>query len=452
MQTTTPAGLRPQVPTRWTKWMPYACLVLLFVLVHLMLKSNYRDDIYFSHALDDSGLMPWLQNRYQTWSSRLLLETTLVLVLRLPFIAWITLDIGMILLLFSSLRLLLAPEKKLKESMILVLLVCLYPFFHMGSAGWVSTTVIYLWPLSLAAYAFSGMVRFMRGEHIRWYRWLMYGASAFYGCNNELIAMMVLAAGIGGLVLAAHKKMPLTVPVFGMVLSLGCLAFAVTTPGNSVRMASETASWMPVFPALSLLDKMRIGIVSTMEHFLSIPNAVLFLFLLLIAIIVFRECDSFKKRVAGALPLLIQLAYGVYFAVEKLFFTRDFSYSVPEIEPESVSGMLFQGMMAAAFAVMLLCIAFSLSWILRDKRKLILYLLALGAALATRLSLSFSPTVLASGTRTYMFIYIVLLAITFLLWKRGLPKKMEYLILGFAFIGNACNVAMIYLMQQKNLW
>ncbi len=449
MQTTTPAGLRPHILSRWTNLIPYACLVLFFSFIHFLIKSNYGDDLYYSRVLDGTGLIPWLQSQYATWSSRLLLEATLVLVLRLPIIVWITLDIGMVLLLFSSLQFLLAPAKQLRESMILALLVSMYPFFHMGSAGWATTTVIYLWPLSLAAYALGGMVRWLRGERIPWYSWLLYGSSAVYGCNNELIAMMVLAAGAAGLIYAVHNKRCLAVPLLAIVLSLGSLAFVLSAPGNSMRMASETLSWMPDFPGFSLFDKIRIGIVSTMEHFVSVPNAVLFLFLLLIAIFVYRESSSFKKRAVSALPLLIQVAYGAYFTVEKLFFTKDINYSIPELEPKSISGMMFQGTMILSFAVMILCIAFSLSWILRDKRKLVLYLLALGAGLATRLSLSFSPTVLASGTRTYMLVYIVLLAMIFLLWKRGLPKKMEYLFLGSAFLGVAYNVITVYLLQRK---
>lgn len=444
MQTSNPAGVRPHIPLRWANWIPYACLVLFFSFIHMTLKTGTGDDLYYSHVLDHTGLMPWLQSQYHTWSSRLLLEAALVLVLRLPMIVWITLDTSMILLLYSGLRKLLAPDGKLRESMILALLVCMYPFFHMGSAGWVTTTVIYLWPLSLAAYAVSGMVRWMRGEHIPWYRWLLYGASAIYGCNNELVAVMVLAAGVAGLLCAVRNKKRMAVPLLCMALSLGNMAFVLSAPGNSLRMASEVLNWMPDFPYLSLIDKLRIGIVSTMEHFVSIPNMVLFLFLLLIAGYVFQEYDSFKKRVVSGLPLLIQTAYGAYFAVEKLFFTKEINYTMPEIMPGSMTGMLFQDTMILSFVAMILCIAVSLSWILRDKRKLILYLLFLGAGLATRLSLSFSPTVLASGTRTYLLAYIVLLAMIFLLWKRGLPKKMEYLFLGSAILGVAYNLVTVF--------
>lgn len=451
MQTPVSPGMRPQIPTRAVKWIPHACLVLFFVFIHLILKSNYGDDLYFSQALDQTGLLSFLQERYVTWSSRLLLEAALVLVLRLPLIVWGVLDIGMVLVLFSGLRELLAPEKGLKDSMILALLVCVYPFFHMGSAGWVTTTVNYLWPLSMAVYAISGMVRWIRGERIPWYRWILYGSAAVFGCNNELVAMMVLAAGGVGVIFAARTRKTIAVPLSGAAISLAGLLFTLTAPGNGVRMASETVTWMPDFPVFTLFDKLRIGAVSTLEHFLSIPSAVLFLFLLLTMVHVFQESKSFKKRAVSAMPVLIQAAYGVYFVAEKLLFTRDINYSIPEIWPISVSGVVFQGMLMASFAVMILCIAFSLAWIVKDKQTLILYLLALGAGLATRLSLSFSPTVLASSTRTYMLVYVVLLALVFLLWKRGLPKKMEYLFLGSAFLGVAYNMVTVYLMQRKYL-
>lgn len=451
MQTAISSKLRPHIPKHAAKWIPQVCLILFYVFIHHIIKPNYGDDLIFSQALNQTGLISFLQKRYMTWSSRLLLETALVLVLRQPLIIWATLDIGMVLVLFSGLRELLAPEKQMKDSLFLALLICVYPFFHMGSAGWVTTTVIYLWPLSLAVYAISGMARRLRGVRVQWYRYILYGMSAIFSCNNELIAVMVLAAAIAGFIYAVQIRKLYAIPVSGGVISLAGLLFALITPGNAVRMAKETITWMPDFPTFSLWDKLRIGTVSTLEHFLSIPNAVLFLFLFIIVIHAFRESRSLYKRVVGALPLLMQTAYGIYFMAEKLLITREFNYSIPEIWPADVSDMVFQGILIASFVVMILCIAFSLAWIIEDKKALFLYLFALGAGLATRLSLSFSPTVLASGTRTYMYVYFVLLALTFLLWKRGLPKKIEYLFLGSTFLGVAYNVITVYLLQRKYL-
>ncbi len=438
MQASTQIHCKLLYTPRLSKWLPYIFLAIFFALIHLLIRTNYGDDLFFRHALDHKELVPWLADRYRTWSSRLLLETVLVLVLRLPAIFWVIFDIGFALLLYSGLRQMLSHDKTLKDNILLALLLCTYPFFHMGSAGWVTTTVNYFWPLSLAAFASGGIAQWLRGEHIPWYRWPAYTAAVVFGCNNELIAIMILAAGIAVLFYAAWTKMALYVPLSGIALSMGSLAFALTAPGNGMRMAAETLNWMPDFPTFSLMDKLRIGIVSTVEHYLSIPNVVLLLFLLLIAIQVFRESSSLKKRLVGVLPIIIQVACGTYFSVEKLFITRAFKYSAPDIK--NFSGTLFQGMMIASFLILILCIAASLFWILRDNKKVFFYLLALGTGLSTRLSLSFSPTVLASGTRTYMLVYFVLLGMIFLLWKRGLSKKTEYILLCIAFLGMIFNV------------
>ncbi len=186
--------------------LPYALLLAVSLAVHLILRPNYGDDMNFQNALDGTSLLSWLQLRYASWSSRLVIEAVLVLLLKLPALLWVAVDMAMLLLLYISMKRLLAPEASRKESLILALLLCCYPYSHMGSAGWITTTVLYWWPLSTAAYALSGMARSLRGESIPWYRCVLYALAALYGCGNELAAVMVLVISLAGLICAIPKK------------------------------------------------------------------------------------------------------------------------------------------------------------------------------------------------------------------------------------------------------
>ncbi len=449
MQLTSQPVLRPHTVPAWKAWLPFVFLSAFFTAVHLIIHPTFGDDLFFSKALDKTDLFSWLVVRYNTWSSRLLLEAILVLVLKLPFFVWQVLDITMVLLLFYSLQSLLEPARRLKESMILALLFCCYPFFHMGSAGWVTTTVNYLWPASMAAYAVSGIKRWCMGEKLPWYRLSVHMLATSFACNNELAAVTLIAAYVACLLhLASTKQNTRIYPSIGLALALGSILFTLTTPGNAARLKAETLHWMPDFRSLTLLDKLRIGFVSTFEHFVSIPNAVLFLLCLLTCVQVFRENKAWQKRLLGFTPLIIQLGFSAFSLFRMLFFTHELNYSVPDIHPKQ-GMLLFQAAEAAAFFVMIAGLLFSLCIILRDRRQLLLVLLTLGIGLATRMTLSFSPTVLASGTRTYLFMYIALIAVSFLLWNRGVPQRLERFFHLTVAAGTFLSFIEVYLLQRK---
>lgn len=432
----------------WAKALPYGLLLLVYGAIHLILRPNYGDDLYFRETLNGTSLLPWLGMRYASWSSRLITEAILVLLLQIPVLLWFALDMAMTLLLYTSLKRLLAPEASLRESLLLALLLCCYPYSHMGSAGWITTTVMYWWPLSTAAWALSGMARSLRGEAVPWYRCVLYALGALYGCGNELAAVMLLAASLAGLAYAVTQRRGAAFPLINAALSLGGILFALTAPGNAQRLAAETATWMPDFVKMSLLDKLRMGFVSTFEHFVSIPNAVLFLLTLLTCLQAFLGSKDWKKRAIGLAPLLIQVAYSAYFFAEKVLITKDFTFSQPELWPSGAGAVLFQAMLAAAFLAMIVCLAASLYWNLADKRSFWLILAALGAGLATRMSLAFSPTVLASGTRTYLFLYMALIAAAFSLWRTGLPRRLEAVCLGTAALGVAYSIVDVFVRQS----
>ncbi len=431
--------------------LPYTLLLAVSLVIHLILRPNYGDDLYFHNVLNGTSLLPWLQMRYATWSSRLLTEAVLVMLLRLPALLWAVIDMAMLLLLYISMKRVLAPMASWKEDLILALLLCCYPYSHMGSAGWITTTVMYWWPLSTAAYALSGMARSLRGEPISWYRGVMYALGLLYGCGNELAAVMVLVAGAAGLTCAISKKRSAVFPVTGIVISLGGILFTLTAPGNAQRLISETLTWMPDFGKMSLIDKLRVGFISTFEHFVSIPNAVLFLLTLLVCLQTFGNTKDWIKRAVGLVPLSIQMAYTAYFLVEKVFITKDLRYAVPVLWPSGGGAILFQVLLALAFLVMIVCLAVSLYWNLPDKSAFLLLLAALGAGLAARLSLSFSPTVLVSGTRTYLFLYMALIAAAFMLWRKGLPKRLEAMCFGAAALGIMYSIADVLIRQSYHL-
>jgi hypothetical protein len=433
-------------------WKEYAPLVLLLafqIALHTIIRPTFGDDEGLMKEIHKAGVMQWLQMQHEMWTSRLLPEIVLALMLLLPAVVWKIMNIAMVVLTYCSLRSLLTTGVRPKEHIALALLVCCYPVTHLCSAGWMTTTVIYLWPMALSLYAISGIKRSLQGDRMRWYQTLAYFAAAMFACNMELCAGLVMAASIAGALYAYNTKRSFAYPVAAFLMAAAGIFYALITPGNWVRLQHEIQKWMPEFTDLSLLDKLRIGIVSTFEHYVSVPNVLLFLLCLLACAHVFIRCSDLKSRAVSLLPLLIQLVCSAGFFLDKIFVTRDFHYSVPAILQGGAREMAFQILMMTAFIAMSAGFAISFFLTIDDGLERMMIFLVLACGLGTRLVLSFSPTVLSSGTRSYLFLYFALIAAIFLLWKKGVPRMLELCLWGCVGAGMTISLAYAYILQNR---
>lgn len=124
----------------------FVAAALAAVLWHVVLSTNVGDDmVYFKTLLDgNSSLGEILAHRYETWSSRMVIEAVLIPLVHCPLL-WKILDI----VIFTSLPVLLCGLLGVtgRGRWFVTGLVLLYPFADMASAGWIATTTNYLWPL-----------------------------------------------------------------------------------------------------------------------------------------------------------------------------------------------------------------------------------------------------------------------------------------------------------------
>jgi len=121
----------------------FVAAALAAVLWHVVLSTNVGDDmVYFKTLLDgNSSLGEILAHRYETWSSRMVIEAVLIPLVHCPLL-WKILDI----VIFTSLPVLLCGLLGVtgRGRWFVTGLVLLYPFADMASAGWIATTTNYL--------------------------------------------------------------------------------------------------------------------------------------------------------------------------------------------------------------------------------------------------------------------------------------------------------------------
>ena len=120
----------------------------------------YGDDVsYFQNVLAGSqdyigDTIRFSFERYNTWSSRTIIEIFVIYLAHLPHIVWRIADTMMWMLLYSSMiNLLDIKTEKMRWSLTILLL--LFPFKYTGTAGWICTSLNYTWPTALGLYFFS---------------------------------------------------------------------------------------------------------------------------------------------------------------------------------------------------------------------------------------------------------------------------------------------------------
>ena len=130
-------------PVFWNCF-PFLLAAAVGILYHIKICPMTGDDVFFSQALLEKDWWSYLVERYETWTSRFVIEGLLVLIVRYPLL-WKLLDA----VLFATLPLLLARIFGGGRLMnwCAAGAMLLYPFHDMGSAGWITTTINYFLPV-----------------------------------------------------------------------------------------------------------------------------------------------------------------------------------------------------------------------------------------------------------------------------------------------------------------
>ena len=131
---------------------PYVALYAVLLALHLQFTLGTGDDPMYAAMLDQYSLAYFSLWHYYTWSARTLIEAVVCIVEALPTIVWRLADPLCITLCAACIvRLARLEDRPAGRWAVCGLALC-YPWQDMSSAGWVCTTLVFVWPL-LAALA-----------------------------------------------------------------------------------------------------------------------------------------------------------------------------------------------------------------------------------------------------------------------------------------------------------
>ena len=405
-----------------------------FALLHSTFVGFTNDDAYFVIVRDSfDSLWELLVHRYITDSSRVLSEAVLFTLVKYPFAVWQILDTLICALVYHCLTVLLVNDKTSRGNVVVFLLFACYPFMHMGSAGWICTSLNYLWPLATLLYALTIVYRKYRKEKVALWQYLAGIMAMIFTANCEMSATMLVMVFACAIVFV-KKKCP-WYEILGTLIGLAGIIFAFSAPGNDERTAMEAMNWMPEFFNLTFLDKARLCAVFVFEHFVMIPDMIFFLFALCVALAGWKKENAPWKNIIAVIPLFVDVLFtGCYFVKDFLIGRKtNYDFTTPAIFLTDGKTKFIQFSEIAGLMLFIIASVYTI-WLVMERREekdwreryrdSIICIWALGCGFAVRMALMLSPTMFSSWHRTLIFMYFAFLYNIAVLYRQ-ISKRYE---------------------------
>lgn len=398
-------------------WVIYLILFVFMVVRHASVKLGVADDVWFLEQ-SKMGLIKYTQMRIQTWTSRNIIELVMLVLLNINKWVWIILDSGMFVLILHSLRKIVCSTKENDWliTLFLMFIIMLFPFGTFGVAGWYATTLNYVWPLALGLYGLSYITQVLSNEKISIIQQISYVIASLYAINQE--QMCALFVGFYTLFmiysLVKHKKVPILAYII-LVLSFIMLGYHALCPGNELRKVAEMNAYYPAFYGFKLMDKLLLGVLSTIAIGSLQPASIIFVWNVMLVYIIYKNTRNKGQYVM----VLIMTCIVFIISISTRYCThRGFNiiFSIFSGYTKPINKILLDrnaGMILIYF-IGVLFISFYVIKTNLGNKMMGISLIIIGAAICSRIVLGFSPSVFVSGTRTFVNSYFLIVIATFL--------------------------------------
>lgn len=183
------------------EYRPFLILFAGALLVHLFLPLQWSDDAVFAKEASEMTLMVFLRG-----SSRLLTDTMTYLFARYHLLWRLCNPLVLTVMAIVISRLLTCKNAVLKNTVICIGI--LYPAMVIVDAGFIATTVNYLWPVTCGLICLLPLQRLCRGGRARWYEIVFGIPLLLYALNMEQMCAILLVLFVSGFLYLCIKKRP----------------------------------------------------------------------------------------------------------------------------------------------------------------------------------------------------------------------------------------------------
>ena len=400
-------------------------ILFIVVLIFFMKTTKANDDLIYSEYLVDRNLKQFLIFRYENWTSRLIIETILVLICsKVPYTIFCFLSSATYVIMTIILSKIFNKEQNKNINIFLCFLVLLYPLSHLGSAGYMATSVNYLLPLTCLFYSIYVVLQIINSEKISKISYIIAIITTLIACNMEQMCIVY----VGYLFFAelyiiinkkSNKKNWYLILLFA--ISIIELIFIAKCPGNSNRYNEEIENWYNEYVNYGLTSKIYLGIVPTAKDILN-QKIIFTTFTLFLMIYTFYKTKNKSLRALAVIDFSFFLVIGTLKKLTaSIFPNTNKIYNI--IDDTGINGQLTD-MPNLICLAMILFVSFTLIYLLyKVFDNNLIYPLILFGGFVSRLMMGFSPTVFASSSRTSIILYFSALVLSLIIYRELYNSK-----------------------------
>ena len=408
----------------------FALYFLAVWLLFFLGGSDFGDDLIFKSAISE-GFFHYLSWMYHTYTSRVIVNGTMMLVLQNDLV-WTVLTAAMFLLAIYSIFYLL---KLRTDPKLLMMLMACYSMSVFYEAGWCATAMNTIWPVSLGLYALRPIRDAAEHRTVRPPVLLSYALAACFACNEEQMCAIVFCTYLLFDLLFLYRKMLTPAMIVITVLAALSIVFILTCPGLANRAVLEL-DWgrYPQYARFDMAHKAALGVVNTTSVLLLHVSPSFFVFCLLLPYAVRKQ--KLPIRCISLLPITFLLSFNILrLDIERMLpllqFISESLYSFTTECDITLNAELITVLLIAVllFGSIFLCTYCALE--ARPRRYLALLILLAGVT--SRFIMAFSPTVIASGDRTAIYMQVSLIMAAAMMIDEHLQPEQRDLAFLFLF-------------------
>lgn len=402
-----------------TKNILWGIIVIAIFILQFFCRGQFGDDIVFADVLDEMSLAEFLNKRYYTWSSRVIIEAFLVFIVSWDPWIWQILNGLVIIILIDAVSKTFGLGEKHQNKILFSCLLLTIPISSLNSAGWITTTMNYLWPLSFGMIVIASLRQIIIGN-LKISGFLVSLPAIIYAANMEQMAALLLGAYIVcGIYMLSTQKQIHWMYFVQLIFIILSLCFILFCPGNARRTIMETEKYFPVFEELTVIQKLCMGFLVNARHYIAEAGRPLFLVLnttLVIGVIIKNKKNPLRWVIACFPILSILLLEAIKILSLAGLWNKglrllEVIWNNNSIAAASIFKEEFILIQMLYYLVVLLCVIISICWIHGRNFETLLELTIIAAGFMSRFMIGFSPTIYASGDRTALFASVALLII-----------------------------------------
>lgn len=402
-------------------------IFILELILTIFITPNKYDDEFFIEKATNNSVFKFVTERYSEWTSRVIIEYVLCTVLKTSKYLWILIQSFMMAVIGYSISEIFIKEEKNDNNLMLLYMILLYPLNIMASAGWAATSVNYVWPLSMCLYSLIPLKKAWYKEKIKPYEFILYSLALIFAGNQEQTVAILTGTYIlfTILMIIRDRKIHPYIIIQDLII-IACLVFVLTCPGNYMRNQTEISRHFKDLGTLNFLDKISLGLTSTIAMLSGEGNLIYTLFTFLIVVYIFLNHKEKIYRVVSLVPFLSAILVRLLMYTSYIFFPYFGAFQKMLVEETvminaaTCNNLVYTLPLILAFAN-IICIILSLLVIFKNLKNNIAVLIFL-IGLASRLIIGFSPTIWISGERTMIFFEFSMIIISILIWQELMKK------------------------------